>query len=59
MSYVKKYYPEIVSISHLNERLGIYDIVYFLEQLIEYPKLEELKNDVLSAARIVIAKDSL
>ena len=59
MAYVKKYYPEIVNTLYLNERLGIYDIVYFLEQLIEYPKLEELKNDVLSAARIVIAKDSL
>jgi aminoglycoside phosphotransferase (APT) family kinase protein len=57
MKYVNKYYPELVNIPNLYERLGIYDIVYFLEQLISYPKLDELKNDVLSAAILVTSKD--
>ena len=57
MSYVNKYYPELVNIPNLYERLGIYDIVYYLAQLVRHPELDELKNDVLSAARIVTAKD--
>ena len=57
MSYVNKYYPEIVSTPSLYERLGIYDIVYFLAQLVRHPELDELKNDVLSAAKIVTSKD--
>lgn len=57
MSYVNKYYPEIVNTANLYERLGIYDIVYFLAQLVKHPELDELKNDVLSAAKIVTSKD--
>lgn len=57
MSYVNKYYPEIVNTPNLYERLGIYDIVYFLAQLVKHPELDELKNDVLSAAKIVTSKD--
>lgn len=57
MSYVNKYYPELVSIPNLYERLGIYDMVYFLAQLVRHPELDELKNDVLSAAKIVISND--
>ena len=53
MSYVKKYYPELVATPNLYERLGIYDIVYFLSQLVEHPELNELKDDVLSAAKII------
>ena len=29
-------------------------MVYFLEQYIDYPKHDELKEDVLAAAKIVI-----
>ena len=54
MSYVKKYYPELVATPNLYERLGIYDIVYFLSQLVEHPELNELKDDVLLAAKIII-----
>lgn len=57
MSYINKYYPELVNIPNLYERLGIYDIVYFLAQLVKHPELDELKNDVLSAAKIVTSKD--
>ena len=57
MSYVNKYYPEIVNTPNLYERLGIYDIVYFLAQLVRHHELEELKNDVLSAAKMVTSKD--
>ena len=57
MSYINKYYPELVNIPNLYERLGIYDIVYFLAQLVRHPELDELKSDVLSAAKLVIAKD--
>lgn len=56
MSYVKKYYPELVNIPNLYERLGIYDIVYFLAQLVKHPELNELKNDMLSAVDVVISK---
>ena len=57
MSYVNKYYRELISTPNLYERLAIYDIVYYLEQLIEYPKLDELKKDILSAAMKVTSKD--
>ncbi len=57
MSYVNKYYPELINTPNLYERLGIYDMVYFLAQLVRHPELDELKNDVLSAARLVTSKD--
>ena len=54
MSYIEKYYPEIIKTPNLYRRLAIYDIVYFMKQLVEYPHLDELKNDVLSAAKELI-----
>ena len=57
MTYINKYYKELANTPNLYKRLGIYDIVYFLAQLVRYPKLDELKNDVLTAARIVTSKD--
>lgn len=54
MSYIEKYYPELVHIHNLYKRLAIYDMVYFLEQYIDYPKHDELKEDVLMAAKVVI-----
>lgn len=53
MSYIEKYYPEIMSVNNLYERLAIYDMVYFLKQFLEYPNIEELKIDVLNAAKLV------
>lgn len=57
MSYIEKYYPELVNIPNLYKRLAIYDIVYFLKHLIQHPDIEELKNDVLFAAKNVSLKD--
>ena len=54
MNYIEKYYHELFEIDNLYIRLAIYDIVYFLEQLLEYPHLKELKEDILSAVDIVI-----
>jgi thiamine kinase-like enzyme len=54
MNYIDKYYHELFEIDNLYIRLAIYDIVYFLEQLLEYPHLKELKDDILSAVDIVI-----
>lgn len=51
MLYIEKYYPELVNIPNLYKRLAIYDIVYFLKQLIQHPDVEELKNDVLFAIK--------
>ena len=59
MKYIGKYYPELVNIPNLYERLGIYDMIYFLVQLVKHPELEELKKDVLEAAKIVTLKDEI
>ena len=59
MSYVNKYYPELLNIPYLYKRLGIYDIVYYLSQLVRHPELDELKNDVLLATNVVLSKDTI
>ena len=59
MSYIEKYYPELVNIPNLYKRLAIYDIVYFLKHLIQHPDIEELKNDVLFATKKVALKDEI
>lgn len=59
MIYIEKYYPELVNVSNLYQRLAVYDIVYFLEQLVKHPELEELKNDVIFGAKIVALKDEM
>lgn len=59
MTYIEKYYPKLVSNPNLQQRLAIYDIVYFLDQLVKHPKLEELKNDVILAAKVVALKDEM
>ncbi len=53
MSYIEKYYPELIHIDNLYKRLAIYDIVYFLNQYINAPQYDELKQDVLKAVEIV------
>ena len=57
INYVSKYYPEITKTPNLDKRLAIYDMIYFMNQLIEYPYLEELKEDVLEAVKQIIKKD--
>lgn len=59
MTYIEKYYPEIVNIPNLYRRLAIYYIVYFLKHLIQHPDIEELKNDVLFAAKKVALEDEI
>lgn len=57
--YVEKYYKELVQVPFLSQRLAIYDMVYYLKHLVNYPNSEELKTDVLEAAKIVSLKDEL
>ena len=57
MSYIEKYYPELIHINHLYERLAIYDIVYFLKQYINNPSILELKEDILNALTIVVGEN--
>ena len=57
--YIEKYYPELVNVEFLPQRLAIYDMIYYLSQLIDYPNSKELKNDIISAAKIVSLKDEL
>lgn len=54
MHYIEKYYPQIFLVNDLSERLAIYDIVYYLKQYIEYPLINELKENILNAAMIVV-----
>ncbi len=57
--YIEKYYPELINTLFLSQRLAIYDMVYFLKQLVENPREEELKKDVIDASKIVSFKDEL
>ena len=54
MKYIEKYYPELIHMDNLYQRLAIYDIVYFLKQYVNAPQYVKLKEDVLRAAKIVI-----
>lgn len=54
MSYIEKYYPELIHIDNLYQRLAIYDIVYFLKQYVNAPQYDDLKEDVINAAKIVV-----
>lgn len=58
MLYIKKYYPELINIPNLYQRLAIYDMVYFLKQLVKHPEIEELKNDVIFGAKVVALKEA-
>ena len=57
--YIEKYYPELANVDFLSQRLAIYDMIYYLRQLIRNPNSKELKNDFISAARVVSLKDEL
>lgn len=57
MKYIEKYYPEIFETKDLYKRLAIYDIVYYLKHYINHPEIEELKEDILTAAKIVLEKE--
>lgn len=57
MTYIEKYYPELVHINNLYQRLAIYDIVYYLKQYVNAPQYDDLKEDVINAAKIVIGNE--
>lgn len=54
MTYIAKYYPELINVDNLYKRLAIYDMIYFLEQYVEHPEYEDLKEDVLNSAKEII-----
>lgn len=56
MKYIEKYYSKLICIDNLYQRLAIYDMVYFLKHFINNPKLYELKEDIMNAAKIVVSK---
>ena len=51
--YIQKYYPEMFIVPNLYMRLAIYDMVYNMNQLINYPNCEEVKNDLLKSAELL------
>lgn len=57
MKYIEKYYPTLIKTNYLYKRLAIYDIIYFLEQYVNYPQYDELKIDVLNAVNIVLNRE--
>jgi len=57
MTYIEKYYPELINIDNLYKRLAIYDMIYFLKQYVVHPEYEDLKEDVLKAADIVLSNN--
>lgn len=57
MTYIEKYYPELININNLYKRLAIYDMIYFLKQYVEHPEYEDLKEDVLKAVNIIISNN--
>ena len=54
MIYIEKYYPELIHIDNLYKRLAIYDMIYYLKHYIYNPHILELKEDILSAVKIVL-----
>ena len=54
MIYNEKYYPELIHIDNLYKRLAIYDMIYYLKHYIYNPHILELKEDILSAVKIVL-----
>lgn len=55
MSYIEKYYPEIIHIPYLYKRLAIYDVIYELSHFIQFSKhRDELSKAVFDAAKIVL-----
>lgn len=54
MSYIERYYPELIHIDNLYEKLAAYDMIYYLQPYINNPKYIEDKEDTLNAAKIVV-----
>lgn len=54
MTYIEKYYPELINTNNLYKRLAIYDMIYFLKQYVAHPEYDDLKEDVLAAAKLIV-----
>jgi serine/threonine protein kinase len=54
MKYIEEFYPELINTPNLYKRLGIYDMLYFIEAYLEYPKEIELKELVIKGAKLVL-----
>lgn len=55
MMYIAKYYPELTNTQNLYKRLAIYDIVYYLNQLIRFPNVVDLKEGIMSSVDILLS----
>lgn len=56
MSYIEKYYPELIHIDDLYKKLAAYDMIYYLRPYVNNPKYIEDKEDTLNAAKIVVGE---
>ena len=54
MLYTERYYPQLFQVPYLYQRLAIYDMIYFLKQYVNAPEYDDLKQDVLTAANLII-----
>ena len=55
MTYIEKYYPEIINIPNLYKRLAIYDLIYEFSHFVKFlDYYDELKEAVMSAAKRII-----
>ena len=55
MTYIEKYYPEIINTPNLYKRLAIYDLIYELSHFVKFLDCyDELKEAVMSATKRII-----
>ena len=55
MTYIEKYYPEIINTPNLYKRLAIYDLIYEFSHFVKFlDYYDELKDAVMSAAKRII-----
>lgn len=57
--YLEELYPDLFKHPNLDQRLAIYDMIYYMEQFIENTDSTELKNDIINATEFVALKDEL
>ena len=58
MTYIERYYPEIIDTPNLYKRLAIYDLIYEFSHFVKYlDYYDELKQGVLSAANIIVSEN--
>ncbi len=55
MTYMGRYYPHLFDTPYIRQRLWLYDMIYFLNQYVNAPQYEDLKDDVITAAKAVLA----